>query len=211
MSHSEDRLPSHRGFLSGGGALGELIAAFDWAKTRLGSIDGWPQSLRTTVGLILRSPVPIVTLWGVDGVMIYNDAYSVFAAGRHPSLLGSKVREGWPEVADFNDNVMKVGLAGKTLAYRDQELLLNRHGVLEQVWMNLDYSPVIDDDGAPAGVMAIVVETSAKVVPNGPCGRAKRSSAPLPRPCPTMSGPRGRWASRLVQRSCLRIQRHLAR
>ena len=163
MPHSEDRLPSHRGFLSGGGALGELIAAFDWAKTPLGSIDGWPQSLRTTVGLILRSPVPIVTLWGVDGVMIYNDAYSVFAAGRHPSLLGSKVREGWPEVADFNDNVMKVGLAGKTLAYRDQELLLNRHGVLEQVWMNLDYSPVIDDDGAPAGVMALVVETSAKV------------------------------------------------
>jgi hypothetical protein len=23
--------------------------------------------------------VPIVTLWGDDGVMIYNDAYSVFA------------------------------------------------------------------------------------------------------------------------------------
>ena len=44
--------------------------------------------------------------------MIYNDAYSVFAGGRHPQLLGSKVREGWPEVANFNDNVMKVGLAG---------------------------------------------------------------------------------------------------
>ena len=95
--------------------------------------------------------------------MICNDPYSVFAAGRHPSLLGSRVRKGWPEVADFNDNFMKVGLAGNTLAYRDQELLLNRHGVLEQVWMNLDYPPVIDDDGAPAGVTAIVVETSAKV------------------------------------------------
>ena len=47
--------------------------------------------------------------------MIYNDAYSVFAGGRHPILFGSKVREGWPEVADFNDNVMKVGLAGGTL------------------------------------------------------------------------------------------------
>ena len=68
----------------------------------------------------MRSPVPIVMLWGEDGVMIYNDAYSVFAGGRHPQLLGSRVREGWPEVADFNDNVMKVGLAGGTLAYRDQ-------------------------------------------------------------------------------------------
>uniref|UniRef100_UPI0031017B5A hypothetical protein n=1 Tax=Neorhizobium sp. EC2-8 TaxID=3129230 RepID=UPI0031017B5A len=66
--------------------------------------------------LILQSPVPIVTLWNEDGVMIYNDAYSDFAGRRHPGLLGSKVREGWPEVADFNDNVMKVCFAGGTLA-----------------------------------------------------------------------------------------------
>src|ERR687889_2832832 len=90
----------------------------------------------------LGTPVPVVTLWGEDGVMIYNDAYSVFAGGRHPALLGSKVREGWPEVAAFNDHVMKVGLAGGTLAFRDQELTLYRHGQPENVSMNLDYSPV---------------------------------------------------------------------
>ena len=65
-------------------------------------------------------------LWGPDGIMIYNDAYSVFAGGRHPRLLGSKVREGWPEVADFNDNVMRVCLSGGTLAYKDQELTMDR-------------------------------------------------------------------------------------
>ena len=43
-------------FLDGGGELARLIAAFDWAVTPLGPIEGWPQSLRTTVGLILRSP-----------------------------------------------------------------------------------------------------------------------------------------------------------
>ena len=103
-------------------------------------------------------------LWGADGVMIYNDAYSVFAGGRHPQLLGSKVREGWPEVADFNDNVMKIGLAGGTLAYKDQELTLFRHGAPEQVWMNLDYSPVIGENGQPAGVIAIVIETTERVL-----------------------------------------------
>jgi hypothetical protein len=41
---------------------------------------------------------------------------------RHPGILGSKVREGWPEAADFNDHVMKTGLAGGTLSFRDQEL-----------------------------------------------------------------------------------------
>ncbi|WP_247887261.1 hybrid sensor histidine kinase/response regulator [Azospirillum sp. SYSU D00513] len=154
--------PEH-GFLAGGGELGGLIERFDWGSTPLGPIGGWPQTVRTTVGLILRSPVPIVTLWGEEGVMIYNDAYSGFAGGRHPRLLGSKVREGWPEVADFNDHVMKIGLAGGTLSYQDQELTLHRHGVPEQVWMNLDYSPVLDEQGAPIGVIAIVVETTGKV------------------------------------------------
>jgi hypothetical protein len=98
-------------------------------------------------------------LWGPEGVMLYNDAYSGFAGGRHPQLLGSNVREGWPEVADFNDNVMKVGLAGGTLRYRDQELTLHRNGRPEQVWMDLDYSPVIDAFGDPAGVICFLAET----------------------------------------------------
>ncbi len=66
-------------FLSGGGELGQLIAAFDWAATSIGAISAWPQSLKTSVSLMLRSQVPIVILWGKDGVMIYNDAYSLFA------------------------------------------------------------------------------------------------------------------------------------
>ncbi|HWK95072.1 MAG TPA: PAS domain-containing protein [Pseudolabrys sp.] len=150
-------------FLDGGGLLGAIIAGFDWSRTPLGPIESWPTSIKTTVGLILRSPVPIVTLWGEAGIMIYNDAYSGFAGGRHPQLLGSEVRKGWPEVADFNDNVMRVGLAGGTLSYQDQELTLLRSGVPEQVWMNLDYSPVIGEDGKPIGVIAIVVETSEQV------------------------------------------------
>ena len=152
------------GFLSGGGCLGALIRTFDWAATSVGPIETWPLSLMTAVGFVVHSSVPMVMLWGEDGVMIYNDAYSVFAESRHPQLLGSKVREGWAEVAAFNDNVMKVCLAGGTLAYKDQELTLNRRGVPERAWMNLDYSPLFADDGEPAGVIAIVVETTERVL-----------------------------------------------
>jgi len=48
--------------------------------------------------MLLLSPTPIVLLWGERGTMIYNDAYSGFAGSRHPQLLGSDVRLGWPEV-----------------------------------------------------------------------------------------------------------------
>jgi signal transduction histidine kinase/CheY-like chemotaxis protein/PAS domain-containing protein len=150
-------------FLAHDGELARLIAARDWSDS-LGPIADWPASLRTAVGLMIHSPVPMVLLWGEDGIMIYNDPYSVVAGGRHPQLLGSKVREGWPEVAEFNDNVMRVGLAGGALAYKDQELTLHRSGQPEPVWMNLDYSPVIDESGRPGGVIAIVVETTQRVL-----------------------------------------------
>jgi PAS domain S-box-containing protein len=144
--------------------MASLIAAFDWSSTPLGPIDQWPQSLKTITGFLVRSPAPIVLLWGADGTMIYNDAYSAFAGDRHPQLLGGKVREGWPEVAAFHDNVMKMGLSGGALTYRDQELTLHRSGRPEQAWMNLDFSPVVDESGRPAGVIGIVVETTERVL-----------------------------------------------
>ncbi|THD64281.1 HWE histidine kinase domain-containing protein [Phenylobacterium sp.] len=154
---------SDAAFPAGGGELGELIRRFDWSQTSLGPISGWPPALRTATNIVLQSPLPLVMLWGPDGVMIYNDAYSVFAGQRHPRLLGSKVLEGWAEVADFNARVLEVGLAGGTLSFKDQNLTLYRNDVAEQVWMDLNYGPVLGDDQTPAGVLAIVVETTGQV------------------------------------------------
>ncbi|WP_447752693.1 PAS domain S-box protein [Sphingopyxis fribergensis] len=155
--------PEYLLFLENGGEMGQRVAAYNWSATPLGPISSWSPSLRAITAFIIHSPVPMVMLWGDDGIMIYNDGYSQFAADNHPRILGCPVREAWPEVADFNDNVMKVGLAGGTLAYKDHLLRLNRTGVFEDVWMNLDYSPVYGDDGEPAGVLAIVVETTETV------------------------------------------------
>ena len=66
-------------------------------------------------------------------------------------------------VADFNDHVMKV-TAGGTLSYKDQELALYRNGRPARARMNLDYSPVFDEQAQPAGVIAMVVETTERVL-----------------------------------------------
>lgn len=144
--------------------MAQRISAFDWAATGLGAIEAWPRSLTAAVQLVLASPVPLVLLWDKPGYMIYNDAYAVFAGGRHPYLLGRPVETGWPEVAEFNRNVMDTCLAGGTLSYRDKELVLLRDGRPEDVWMDLYYSPVAGDHGAPAGVLAMVVETTSRVL-----------------------------------------------
>ena len=146
------------------GEMAERIRGFDWTVTELGPIDQWQQSLVAAVQFVLGSPLPIVMLWGKQGYMVYNDAYAVFAGGRHPYLLGCPVELGWPEVASFNRNVMATCLAGGTLSYVDKELVLLRNGQPEDVWMDLYYSPVADDSGAPAGVIAVVVETTGRVL-----------------------------------------------
>lgn len=173
MWSAKDKRTGDKAFLRHDGEMGRRIADHDWSVTPLGPVAGWSQSLRAIVAFLIHSPVPMVMLWGKCGTMIYNDGYSVFAGENHPRILGLPVREAWPEVADFNDNVMKVGLAGGTLAYKDHLLRLDRTGGgLEDVWMNLDYSPVFGDDGAPAGVLAVVVETTAAIL----AGQALRES-----------------------------------
>ena len=148
--------------LPGSGELHRLISHYNWGATSLGAIDTWSRSLLTAVGFMLQSPVPMVMLWGSSGVMLYNDAYSEIAGARHPASLGSTILEGWPEVADFNQYVLDVVLAGGSLTYTDQPLILYRNGEPEDVWMDLTYSPLPDDSGATAGVLAIVNETTQR-------------------------------------------------
>ena len=101
--------------------------------------------MKGIVVTILRSPLPIATLWGEDGLLIYNQGYSAIAGGRHPRVLGMPVREAWPEVADFNDHVVRTVFGqGETLSFKDQPLALQRPGRPERAWFNLDYSPVLD-------------------------------------------------------------------
>ncbi|WP_156949773.1 hybrid sensor histidine kinase/response regulator [Simplicispira psychrophila] len=160
-------------FLQARGAMGTLIAAFDWNSTSLGPLDSWSDSMTASVALMLSSQVPMVMLWGSEGVMLYNDSYAVFAEKRHPLSLGRPVCETWPEVATFNGYVLEQCLAGETLSYKDQEFVLNRTGEPEQVWIDLDYSPLLDAAGTPVAVLAIVVNTTAKVHAEQRIGRER--------------------------------------
>ncbi len=139
------------------------IEAFDWAATPLGSRDGWSETLRVAVRLMLASATPMVILAGRKGVLIYNDSYAAFAGGRHPAIFGLPHAEAWPEIADFNNRIVEMGFRGETLSLESQELTLQRHGAPEPVWMDLEHSPLLDADGSPEGVLVIVFETTARV------------------------------------------------
>ncbi len=149
-------------WLEGGGEMAERIAAFNWAATPLGPISAWSASLRTAVALVVRARLAMTLLWGPHGIMIYNDAYAVIAGARHPASLGSDPRETWPEIRAFNDEVLRRVLAGEALTFADQKMTLLRNGEPEEVRLTLDYSPVIDETHRPAGVLAVVADTTEK-------------------------------------------------
>ncbi len=142
----------------------KLADNFDWTGTELGPIATWPDSLRSAVRTILVSEVPMVMLVGRrDGILIYNSGYAAFAGDRHPSVFGKPVLQAWPEIADFNRENMRRGFLGEAWYLGDQELVLNRNGRFESAWLNLNYSPVLDDSGAVLAVLVIVIETTKRV------------------------------------------------
>jgi hypothetical protein len=64
---------SSEGVLVGGGEMGERMRALDWAATPLGPVEGWPQSLRSVVSMLLPSKAQIILFWGPEFVVLYND------------------------------------------------------------------------------------------------------------------------------------------
>ena len=58
----------------------------------------WPQSLRTTVGIVLGTRHPMLLFWGPDLIQIYNDAFALcLGPDRKPSALGQPARDCWAE------------------------------------------------------------------------------------------------------------------
>ena len=142
----------------------KLVNEFDWASTELGSIPQWPDSLKGVVRVIMAASSPMVILAGDEGILIYNDAYADFAGNRHPEIFGLPAELAWPEVSDFTRDKIDMGFRGQAVTLRNQELMLDRHGQLETVWMDLQYSPIYGEDGLPVGTFCVVHETTDRVL-----------------------------------------------
>ena len=147
----------------GGGATGDLVRALDWSRTSLGAMDCWTPALRTTVDIVLNSPIAMVLMWGRDHVMIYNDGYAEIAGKRHPEALGGTVPGIWPEIWDWNRGILESGFRGEVRQHLAMHMLLLRNGVPEDVWFDLFYTPVYDSCGEVGGVLCTVVEVTKRM------------------------------------------------
>lgn len=154
-------------FLKGGGQMGELMRARDWSPSALGPPGDWPQSLKTTISIILNSKFPMFLFWGPELTCFYNDAYrpSLGQDGKHPAILGAPAQEFWQEIWEFIGPLIDDVLAGSEASWHEDQLLpIFRNGKMEDVYWTFSYSPVRDESGAIAGVFVTCSETTQKVL-----------------------------------------------
>ncbi|HLA53446.1 MAG TPA: PAS domain-containing protein, partial [Flavitalea sp.] len=153
--------------LTGGGETGKLIRAHDWSDSSLGTPDQWPQSLKTTLSIILHSRFPMFLFWGREHICFYNDAYrpSLGNNGKHPDAIGRKGHEVWPEIWDFIKPLIdQAMISGEATWHENQLLPIFRNGQMEDVYWTFSYSPVNDESGSHAGVLVTCTETTNSVL-----------------------------------------------
>ncbi|HZH66724.1 MAG TPA: PAS domain-containing protein [Flavisolibacter sp.] len=153
-------------FLQGGGEMGTLTRNYNWEQSEIGSPEGWPQSLRTTLGILLNSKFPMFLWWGPELICFYNDAYrpSLGNNGKHPGALGKPGAEVWPEIWTVIKPLIDQVLTGGEATWSEDQLIpIYRNGALEDAYWTFSYSPVKDEEGNVGGVLAVCNETTAKV------------------------------------------------
>ena len=154
-------------FLEGGGEMGRLIRAHDWASSALGAPNLWPAPLRTALRILLTTGHPVFLFWGPEHRCFYNDAYArSLGPEKHPRILGRPGLEAWPEIwGVIGPQIEQVMTGGEATWHENQLVPIIRNGKLDPVYWTYSYGPV-DDPEQPhgvGGVLVLVSETTQAV------------------------------------------------
>lgn len=146
-------------FLTGGGEMGAQVQAHDWSTSPLGPSKAWPQSLRTTLSIMLTSGFPSCLAWGSDLISFFNDAF-VPILGTKPDVLGRPFQEVWSESWDTVGPIVARALAGESGFFESQPIATERDCLVKASRWTVSYLPVRDETGGVGGVLCAVLETT---------------------------------------------------
>ena len=143
--------------------MAELVDAYHWDGSPIGSRCAWPLTLRLTVDIALASGFPMLVFWGPDLVQVYNDAFVPILGARHPAALGQVAERCWPEIWDTIGPLLRGVLeTGEPVWAEDLPLTLERNGFPEQTYFTFSYSRIFDEGGG-SGLLCTCVETTKSV------------------------------------------------
>lgn len=150
---------------AGGGEMGALMKACDWSQTPLGPVAKWPQSLKTSVRIILTSRQPMFVWWGKELINLYNDAYKAILGGKHPKVLGQPASEVWQEIWDRVRPRAESAMLKNEGTYDEALLLImERNGYPEETYYTFSYSPVPNDRGETGGIICANTDDTQRII-----------------------------------------------
>ena len=153
-------------FLAGGGEMGARMRELEWSHTRLGPVEKWPQSLRSTLSMLLPSKAQIILFWGPEFIVFYNDAYRPVFGAKHLTPWACSGRQAWSEIWDgvLHDLLAGVVHTGEAFWAKDLLFKVERYGFEEETYFDVSYDPVRVESGSVGGVFCIVTETTERVI-----------------------------------------------
>jgi PAS domain S-box-containing protein len=155
--------------------MGARVRAFDWKKTPLGPISSWPQSLKTTIDLMMASQLAMNLIWGPERILIYNEVHRAFMGTKHPRAFGRSGREVWGEVWETAEAIHHRVFAGETVTLEDHPWTLLRNGGPEEAFFTSYFTPIRDETGAVVANLATAFETTNAVKEKVERNRAERA------------------------------------
>ncbi|PSB03214.1 diguanylate cyclase [Merismopedia glauca CCAP 1448/3] len=145
--------------------MGALMKAYDWSQTPLGPVSQWPQSLKTSVRIILTSRQPMFVWWGKELINLYNDAYKAIVGGKHPKALGQPASVVWQEIWDRVGPRAESAMLNNEGTYDEALLLImERNGYPEETYYTFSYSPVPNDQGETGGIICANTDDTQRII-----------------------------------------------
>lgn len=165
VSKSSQNLPKYS-FLLSKGKVSDVILNKDWSKHELGDPKRWPQSLKTTLSILLNSKFPMFLFWGAHAIYFFNEAFqeNLNFSKNSLALLGERgekaLGQSWIAIEAL---IRQVKLGKGATLNEDEFFQVLQNGKKRDVYLTFSYSPVIDESKTISGVFVTATETTNRI------------------------------------------------
>lgn len=145
--------------LAGGGEMGERVRETDWSGTPLGDYTAWPQSLRSSLSIVLNTRGIAALYWGPEQRLLYNDAYGEALGDRHPEAFGQLMAKVLTDIAPvLGPQVAEVLRTGEGFAIENFPMVMRRFGKNEETHWTYSFSPIQGEGTSFSGVLLLATD-----------------------------------------------------
>ncbi|KAH7395319.1 hypothetical protein DE146DRAFT_697545 [Phaeosphaeria sp. MPI-PUGE-AT-0046c] len=137
----------------------ERLRRVDWTATSLGPIATWSHELNRLMTTLMLETRPTALFLGPDHIIIYNLAYAIISGSRHPGIIGRRIIDAWPELADPVGATIDRSRTTQFIDAPEEEyhFMIERGGLLEESFFMWSLIPLV---GSIDGMYSTVTEVT---------------------------------------------------